>query len=41
MHEEYLNRCKTSDIREMTDRMFEYALVFEEVDDPKGQENAK
>ena len=32
MHEEYLNRClqKTSDIREMTDRMFEYALVFED-----------
>ena len=30
--EEYLNRClqKTSDIREMTDRMFEYALVSEE-----------
>lgn len=40
MHEEYLNRClqKTSDIREMTDRMFEYALVFEEVDDPKVKE---
>ena len=37
MHEEYLKRClqKTSDIREMTDRMFEYALVFEEIDEPK------
>lgn len=31
MQEEYLNRClaKTNDIRQMTDRMFEYALVFE------------
>ena len=31
MHEEYLKRClqKTSDIREMTDRMFEYALVYD------------
>lgn len=37
MHEEYLKRClqKTSDIREMTDRMFEYALVFEEGEEPK------
>ena len=37
MHEEYLRRClqKTSDIREMTDRMFEYALVFEEGEEPK------
>ena len=37
MYEEYLKRClqKTSDIREMTDRMFEYALVFEEVDESK------
>lgn len=40
MHDEYLKRClqKTSDIREMTDRMFEYALVFEEVDEPKVKE---
>ena len=40
MHEEYLNRClqKTSDIREMTDRMFEYALVFEEGEEPKVKE---
>lgn len=32
MQEEYLNRClqKTGDIKEMTDRMFEYALVSEE-----------
>lgn len=31
MQEEYLERClnKTNDIRQMTDRMFEYALVFE------------
>lgn len=30
--EEYLQRClkKTADIKEMTDRMFEYALVYEE-----------
>lgn len=40
MHEEYLKRClqKTSDIREMTDRMFEYALVFEDVDEAKVKE---
>lgn len=40
MHEEYLKRClqKTSDIREMTDRMFEYALVFEEGEEPKVKE---
>lgn len=33
--EEYLDRClqKTSDIKEMTDKMFEYALVFEETED--------
>lgn len=31
MQEEYLNRCiqKTEDIQEMSDRMFEYALVYE------------
>lgn len=31
MQEEYLSRClqKTAEIKEMTDRMFEYALVFE------------
>lgn len=31
MQEEYLNRClqKTAEIKEMTDRMFEYALVSE------------
>lgn len=31
MQEEYLDRClkKTDDIRQLTDRMFEYALVFE------------
>lgn len=31
MQEEYLERClnKTNDIRQMTNRMFEYALVFE------------
>lgn len=36
MQEEYLNRClqKTSDIKEMTDRMFEYALVLEENEKP-------
>lgn len=34
MEEEYLARClqKTSDIKEMTDKMFEYALVFEETE---------
>lgn len=33
---EYLDRClqKTKDIKEMTDRMFEYALVFEESEVP-------
>ena len=37
MQEEYLNRClqKTSDIKDMTDRMFEYALVYEENETPK------
>lgn len=36
-HEEYLNRClqKTADIKEMTDRMFEYALVFEPIETPE------
>ena len=36
MQEEYLNRClqKTKDIKEMTDRMFEYALIFEETETP-------
>lgn len=36
MQEEYLNRClqKTADIKEMTDRMFEYALVSEEDETP-------
>lgn len=31
MQTEYLNRCikKTEDIQEMSDRMFEYALVYE------------
>lgn len=35
--EEYLNRClqKTADIKEMTDRMFEYALVFEPTETPE------
>lgn len=35
MEEEYLSRClqKTSDIKEMTDKMFEYALVFEETEE--------
>lgn len=35
--EEYLDRClkKTDDIRELTDRMFEYALVAEENETPK------
>lgn len=34
MQEEYLKRCldKTNDIRQMTDRMFEYALVFEKTE---------
>lgn len=34
MQEEFLNRClrKTADIKEMTDKMFEYALVFEETE---------
>ena len=37
MAEEYINRClqKTKDIKEMTDRMFEYALVFEETESPE------
>ena len=36
MQEEYLNRClqKTKDIKDMTDRMFEYALIFEETETP-------
>ncbi|MDY2589354.1 MAG: histidine kinase dimerization/phospho-acceptor domain-containing protein, partial [Agathobacter sp.] len=36
MKEEYLNRClqKTKDIKDMTDRMFEYALIFEENETP-------
>ena len=35
--EEYLTRCleKTKDIKELTDRMFEYALVFEEIEMPQ------
>ena len=35
--EEYLDRClkKTEDIKELTDRMFEYALVAEENESPK------
>lgn len=35
--EKYLDRClkKTEDIRELTDRMFEYALVAEEEETPK------
>ena len=34
--EEYLDRClkKTEDIKELTDRMFEYALVAEETETP-------
>lgn len=34
--EEYLDRCirKADDIREMTDKMFEYALVFEDKEEP-------
>ncbi len=37
MQEEYLRRClqKTKDIKELTDRMFEYALVFGEIETPK------
>lgn len=37
MQDEYLDRClqKTKDIKELTDRMFEYALVFEEIEIPK------
>lgn len=37
MQEEYLSRCiqKTEDIKELTDRMFEYALVFEENETPQ------
>ena len=36
MQEKYLDRClqKTKDIKDMTDRMFEYALVFEEAEVP-------
>lgn len=36
MEEEYLKRClqKTKDIKDMTDRMFEYALVYEEKETP-------
>lgn len=35
--EEYLDRClkKTEDIKELTDRMFEYALVAEEAETPE------
>ena len=34
MQEEYIKRClrKTDDIRQMTDRMFEYALVYEQAE---------
>lgn len=37
MQDEYLCRClqKTKDIKELTDRMFEYALVFEETETPR------
>ena len=37
LEEEYLKRClkKTKDIKELTDRMFEYALVSEENETPK------
>lgn len=37
MTAEYLDRClqKTTDIQELTNRMFEYALVFEETETPK------
>lgn len=36
MEEEYLKRClqKTRDIKDMTDRMFEYTLVYEENETP-------
>lgn len=36
MQDEYVNRClkKTKDIKDMTDRMFEYALIFEETETP-------
>ena len=36
MQEKYLDRClqKTKDIKDMTDRMFDYALVFEEAEIP-------
>ena len=36
MEEEYLKRClqKAKDIQEMTDRIFEYALVYEEKETP-------
>lgn len=35
MEEDYLDRClqKINDIKELTDKMFEYALVFEETED--------
>lgn len=35
-HDDYLDRClkKTKDIKDMTDRMFEYALVFEKTETP-------
>lgn len=35
MEEDYLDRClqKTSDIKELTDKMFEYALIFEETEE--------
>lgn len=35
--EEYLDRCllKTKDIKELTDRMFEYALISEEQENPE------
>ena len=37
MEAEYLRRClqKTKDIKDMTDRMFEYALVYEEKETPE------
>lgn len=37
MQNEYLDRClnKTGEIREITDRIFEYALVFEEAETPE------
>lgn len=37
MEEDYLDRClqKSSDIKEMTDKMFEYALVYEVTEDVK------